>query len=125
MRTDDGERRVDDTRRSREENSLVHRRDNHSRSSTDDALPTALPTVGSALRNARLLVILAVGTTIVLVGLLLLVFPGPAFVVLPTGLAILATEFVWARRLLRKAKDRVGAFAESLRRSEGKDQDSV
>lgn len=37
-------------------------------------------------------------------GLALLVLPGPAFLVIPAGLAILATEFVWARRWLRKSK---------------------
>jgi hypothetical protein len=36
-------------------------------------------------------------------GVALLVLPGPAFVVIPVGLAILATEYAWARRWLRKA----------------------
>ena len=36
-------------------------------------------------------------------GLALLVLPGPAFVVIPIGLAILSLEFVWAERLLEKA----------------------
>jgi uncharacterized protein (TIGR02611 family) len=40
------------------------------------------------------------GVTIVLVGLALTVFPGPAVVVIPVGLAMLAAEFAWARRLL-------------------------
>jgi hypothetical protein len=34
----------------------------------------------------------------------MVVLPGPAFLVIPLGLAILATEFVWARHLLNKAK---------------------
>lgn len=45
-----------------------------------------------------------IGTTILLFGIALLVLPGPAFVVIPLGLAILATEFVWARRWLQKAR---------------------
>jgi uncharacterized protein (TIGR02611 family) len=36
-------------------------------------------------------------------GLALLVLPGPAFVVIPIGLAILSLEFAWAERLLEKA----------------------
>ena len=36
-------------------------------------------------------------------GLALLVLPGPAFVVIPIGLAMLALEFAWAERLLDKA----------------------
>src|SRR4051812_38936499 len=43
-----------------------------------------------------------VGGTVLLIGVALVVLPGPAFLVLPAGLAILATEFLWARRLLEK-----------------------
>lgn len=60
------------------------------------------------LRNARRLVVLVVGGTVVLAGLALLVLPGPAMVVLPLGLAILATEFAWARRLLHRVKAAAG-----------------
>lgn len=52
-------------------------------------------------------VITVVGGTVLLFGLALLVLPGPAFLVIPIGLAILATEFVWARRWLRRAKGMV------------------
>ena len=45
-----------------------------------------------------------VGGTVLAVGLALVVLPGPAFLVIPAGLAILAMEFAWARRWLRKAK---------------------
>jgi Putative transmembrane protein (PGPGW) len=44
------------------------------------------------------------GFTVLLIGLALIVLPGPALVVIPLGLAILATEFVWARALLKKAR---------------------
>src|SRR5215831_9806914 len=56
------------------------------------------------LRWLRRIVVAIVGSTVLLIGLALLVLPGPAFVVIPLGLAILATEFVWARALLRKAR---------------------
>jgi tellurite resistance protein TerC len=49
-----------------------------------------------------------VGFTVLLIGVALLVLPGPAVVVIPTGLAILATEFVWARRLLNRMKQAAG-----------------
>lgn len=39
-----------------------------------------------------------------LVGVLLIFLPGPAFIVVPAGLAILATEFGWAKELLGKVK---------------------
>jgi tellurite resistance protein TerC len=38
------------------------------------------------------------------------VLPGPAFIVIPLGLAILATEFAWARWLLAKAKERIAEY---------------
>ena len=53
----------------------------------------------------RRVLIAIVGATELLVGIALLVLPGPAFIVIPLGLAILATEFVWARALLKKARD--------------------
>jgi hypothetical protein len=52
-------------------------------------------------------IVAVVGGTILLFGFALLVLPGPAFLVIPLGLAILATEFVWARRWLKRAKGMV------------------
>jgi tellurite resistance protein TerC len=60
----------------------------------------------SALRHARRLIVLVVGITVVAIGAAMIVLPGPAVVVIPVGLAILATEFVWARHLLDNLKDR-------------------
>jgi uncharacterized protein (TIGR02611 family) len=60
----------------------------------------------SALRLARKIIVLVVGGSVVLFGVALIVLPGPAFIVIPAGLAILATEFVWARRILRRLRDR-------------------
>jgi uncharacterized protein (TIGR02611 family) len=53
-----------------------------------------------------------VGTAVVLVGVVMLVTPGPAFVLIPLGLAILATEFEWAHRWLEKAKAKARAAKE-------------
>jgi tellurite resistance protein TerC len=38
-----------------------------------------------------------VGGTVLLLGIIMIVAPGPAIIVIPIGLAILATEFAWAR----------------------------
>ena len=59
------------------------------------------------LRHARKLVVAVVGGSVVLVGIAMLVLPGPAILVLPLGLAILATEFLWARRWLKRARELV------------------
>lgn len=58
--------------------------------------------------SLRKLVIAIIGGTVLLIGLALIVLPGPAFIVIPVGLAILATEFAWARSALARAKAMVG-----------------
>lgn len=45
-----------------------------------------------------------VGGSVLLIGIALIFLPGPAFIVIPVGLAILATEFAWARHYLQKAQ---------------------
>jgi uncharacterized protein (TIGR02611 family) len=45
----------------------------------------------------------ALGILVTLAGLAMLLLPGPAFVVIPIGLAMLAMEFAWAERALEKA----------------------
>lgn len=59
------------------------------------------------LRLARRIGIGVAGSAVLGVGIVMLVMPGPAFVVIPLGLGILALEFEWARRWL----DRVKAWA--------------
>ncbi|MCF8721814.1 TerC/Alx family metal homeostasis membrane protein [Nitrospina gracilis] len=54
--------------------------------------------------GGRRIVTLVVGTTVLMVGVVLIFTPGPALVVIPAGLAILAMEFAWARWLLRRIK---------------------
>ena len=44
-----------------------------------------------------------VGLLVLLGGIVMLVTPGPAFVLIPIGLAMLSLEFVWAERLLEKS----------------------
>lgn len=44
-----------------------------------------------------------VGFTVLAAGLAMLVLPGPAFLVIPIGLAILALEFTWAETMLERA----------------------
>ena len=60
--------------------------------------------VGAAIRYARRLIILVLGGTVLLIGVVMIFTPGPALVVIPLGLAILGLEFAWARRLLRRVR---------------------
>jgi tellurite resistance protein TerC len=56
------------------------------------------------IKIARRVIVSVVGVTVLLIGVALLVLPGPAFIVIPIGLAILATEYAWARRWLKKVR---------------------
>ncbi len=67
------------------------------------------------LKQARRIVILVVGTSLLIVGAVMIVLPGPAFIVLPAGLALLGTEFVWARRLILRIRRQVGDARDSFR----------
>jgi len=56
------------------------------------------------LKRIKRIIVAVIGFTVLAFGILLIVFPGPAFIVIPVGLSILATEFVWAKKLLEKVK---------------------
>jgi uncharacterized protein (TIGR02611 family) len=52
----------------------------------------------------RKLIVAVIGVTVLLLGVVMVALPGPAFIVIPLGLGILATEFAWARRAVRRAR---------------------
>ena len=56
------------------------------------------------IKIVRRIIVTVIGATVLLIGIALLVLPGPAFIVIPIGLAILATEYAWARHWLRKVR---------------------
>ena len=63
--------------------------------------------------GVRRILVAVIGGTVLLIGVAMLILPGPAMVVIPLGLAILASEFTWARwglnwakKLFAKAKNR-------------------
>lgn len=68
-------------------------------------------------RNPRIrkFIVALIGSTILLIGLALIVLPGPAIVVIPVGLAILASEFAWARRIVRRGKIFVGKVRRTVK----------
>ena len=67
-------------------------------------------------RRAYRLAVGALGIAIVVVGLVLLPAPGPGWLIIFTGLAVLASEFEWAQRLLAFARHRVHVWAEWTKR---------
>ena len=70
-------------------------------------------------RSTRRFIILLLGLSVLLVGVAMVVLPGPAIVVIPAGLGILATEFLWARRLLKRLAALVPAGPRRRARSNG------
>jgi len=56
-------------------------------------------------KTARRIAVLAVGSTILVLGIVMLITPGPGLIVIPIGLAILGLEFAWARIWLRKVRE--------------------
>ena len=57
-------------------------------------------------RSGKRIAVTIAGFTVLVIGVALLALPGPGILVIIGGLAILATEYVWAQRLLAKAKAR-------------------
>jgi tellurite resistance protein TerC len=56
------------------------------------------------LRQARRIIVAVIGFTVLLVGIVMIVTPGPGWLVILLGLSILSAEFVWAQRWLRRIK---------------------
>jgi tellurite resistance protein TerC len=59
------------------------------------------------LKQTKRLIVIVIGFSTLAVGIAMIVLPGPAVVVIPIGLALLATEFIWARKLLDSVKERI------------------
>lgn len=57
-----------------------------------------------------------VGGLVLLVGIVTIPYPGPGWLIVFTGLAILATEFAWAQRILDYAKGKYDAWQDWLKR---------
>lgn len=72
---------------------------------------------GSASRRTlRRVGVGTAGGLLVVVGVVLLVLPGPGLLVIAAGLAVLATEFTWAKRLLVRVRARIAAARSGVRR---------
>ena len=58
------------------------------------------------LKQIKKIIIGIVGITILAIGILMILSPGPAIIVIPLGLSILATEYIWADKILKKFKNK-------------------
>ena len=66
--------------------------------------------MNSAYRWARRIAISLLGGSVLLVGMVMVVTPGPALLLIPAGLAILGAEYGWARDWLKRLKDKANAI---------------
>jgi uncharacterized protein (TIGR02611 family) len=66
------------------------------------------------LKQAKKLVLIVVGFTVMLFGIIMLVTPGPGIAAIAGGVAILATEFVWAKKLLKRFGDEANNLKNSF-----------
>lgn len=62
-----------------------------------------LRTIGQTKR----LIVTVIGFSVLAAGLSMIMLPGPAVIVIPLGLTILATEFIWAGTILTVVKERI------------------
>ena len=69
------------------------------------------------LRLSRKVGVAVAGGSLLALGVALIFLPGPAVIVIPLGLALLATEFHWAGRLLRHLKERAARAVQWARRA--------
>ena len=68
-------------------------------------------------RNSKRAVITVVGFMLIITGIILIPLPGPGWLIIFGGLAVLATEYVWAERALDAAKRRAKAATAKARAS--------
>jgi len=57
-------------------------------------------------RNGRRIAVSVLGLVLLLAGLVMMVLPGPGILAIIAGLAVLATEYVWAERALNLAREK-------------------
>jgi uncharacterized protein (TIGR02611 family) len=71
--------------------------------------------IAKSYKMARRITVLVVGFSVLAIGIALIILPGPAFVVIPIGLAILSAEFAWARLWLRKVRRTISGHSADSR----------
>jgi uncharacterized protein (TIGR02611 family) len=76
-------------------------------------------------RMAKRIAVGIVGGSVLIVGICMIVLPGPAFVVIPVGLGILGIEFAWARSWLKKAKSKAEELARNFTQKNGTEKDAT
>jgi uncharacterized protein (TIGR02611 family) len=71
-------------------------------------------TLPKAMQKAKRLLRIVLGFTLLVVGVAMLVLPGPGWLTIGFGLVVLAAEFIWARRLLNRLKEQATKLGRSI-----------
>ncbi len=83
-------------------------------------------TVHLTYKAARRIAVAVLGITVLAIGIVMIIAPGPAFIVIPIGLAILGVEFAWARIWLKKLRETISnSFAGGRARRAEEHRDRV
>ncbi len=56
-----------------------------------------------------------VGGTVIILGIIMIVLPGPAVIFIPLGFSILATEFLWARKISDRLKEKLNRVKNNIK----------
>lgn len=67
------------------------------------------------VNRIKRLIKIVMGFTVLAIGVAMLALPGPGWLTIAVGLAILAGEYVWARRLLDRLKEAGSRIGDKLR----------
>lgn len=68
----------------------------------------------TTVEQVRRIFRIVAGFTLLLVGVVMIITPGPGWLVIFLGLGLLAAEFVWARRLMDRIKHEGGRIKETV-----------
>jgi len=68
------------------------------------------------IETGKKIVLSVFGVTLLIVGVALLVLPGPGILVIFIGLVVLAGEYVWAKKFLKKFREESGKIRKKIKR---------
>jgi uncharacterized protein (TIGR02611 family) len=71
----------------------------------DSGKVEALPMLLKSLQQTKRFLKILFGFTLLVLGVVMLITPGPGWLVIALALGVLAAEFVWARQLLDRMKE--------------------
>jgi len=70
-------------------------------------------------KKIKKFIISLTGGTLLIIGVIMIIIPGPAYLIIPAGLSILGTEYLWAQELNKKIKNKINQFFNKKRMHSG------